>query len=400
MDKSKSNSRLFSGYFFANLFVSLTFSLLIFFLFIRLKSTENSFTDYFSKILTNFQVNFEQTVYTEHILNWFNPNLKAGEQEEYRKYKLSILAKTINIFFKNILVDVQNNVVNGGLKNFIENKSPKDLEGLKVGITKHLRNNPDIREVSTYDLNGNKIFGIKFKDSPSYNFNQEIIKELIQNKNLLLKRGEDKNLILLSTIEDSSKKPFLILSQSIHKDFFNRILKHLEINNDIFYIKDSNNFVLFDNNNIQNSDKTVPSQISYKVYNSLTQPEEKNLKINLNNISYSLGTIVKKNNIWGNLFALGFVLTTFLFSFFCIDFAFNQVKKILSWRQEKSDSYILDNELEPAFQKQELPIDDSIIPNIPEYDSSSSSRSMLLENHEEVKPLTLEQYLLRGKKDY
>lgn len=407
MSSKKSNSRLFSGFFLINLFFSLAFSLLVFFLFIRLKTTENTTGNYFSKVLSNFQQNFEDSLYSKSIKKWFNPELKSDSQEQLNTFKLTILAKTINTYFNTLLVDTQNNIVTDNLHSFISEKTTPSLKQLKKEISQHILNNPELREVSTYDLEGNKIFGIKFKNTPNYVFSKDVMNDLIKSKNLLLKQGQDNNLILLSLIEDKEKKPFMIVSQSIHHSFFDRVLKHLGIADNVFYLKDSENFVLFDN---QGSTQSAPieSGFSYRVFKTLTQAEESNLKVNLNDVSYSIGTIVQKNNVWGNVAALVFFLFIFVVLFFFIDQTVALFKRfVLSSTATNTNPYI-PRESSTPINASSLNINprsttdvkrNSLGNSLDESNKENESNIDSAQNSTETKPLTLEQYLLKEKKD-
>lgn len=58
-------------------------------------------------------------------------------------------------------------------------------------------------------------------------------------------------------------------------------------------------------------------------YSKLVYSEERVIELNTDVIDYRLGTVVKRNNTWGNLFVLGLISLFFVINFYLLSMLFH-----------------------------------------------------------------------------
>ncbi len=313
-----------------NLFLKITTSLfltVLFFLFITRAATQDEgYKNYFSKILTNFGNEFKRTPLIKDVVEWFNPTVSENSEDSFVKYKLLVVLKYLDNYFETILKNTQDQILDNNIENL--KKTAIDIsyyENFKKNLKNYLTNNKDLLEITFYKEDGEKLIGVKYKKVGGYKVNKELIAKLNKNNNLLLKHQNSSNLILLSLVKDKDK-PFLIISQTIDKNFFSRILDELEVADNLFYFKDSDNFVILDNYGAYAYQENKKDSNSYDFYKTFVKAEDVNLSINLSNVDYSLGVVVERNNFWGNVMAVLFLVVFFGLSFLFIDWVVSELR--------------------------------------------------------------------------
>ncbi len=311
--------------FFTKIFLSLSLILLFFFFLTRKNFYDHSYNNYLGKILYNFGQNVQQNYLVKQVTNWFNPTINESTQDSFINYKLVIVLKYLDNFFQDLLKDTQKNILDENIHNLKKTViSTKYYENFKKNLKDYLTSNKDLLEVSLYEESGEKLIGIKYKNIGNYTITPSLIKELEKKNNLLLKHQNNANLILLSLVKDK-KKPFLIISQTINHNFFPRILDELEVSDNLFYFKDSRNFVVLDNYNSHAYKEEKNNSSAYKFYQAFTEAKDVNLAVNINKVDFSLGVVVDKNNFLGNALALLILVAFFALSFIFFDWLIQEV---------------------------------------------------------------------------
>ena len=313
-----------------NLFFKVAMSLfltLLFFLFItRASSEDEGYRNYFSKIITNFGKEFQKTPLVKDVMEWFNPTINENTEDSFIRYKLVVVLKYLDNYFKSILEDTQEKILDDNIQNLKKATiSFSYYENFKKNLKDYLIDNKDLLEITFYGETGEKLIGVKYKNISGYKMTKALIDKLKKHNNLLLKHQNSSHLILLSLVKDKDK-PFLIISQTIEQNFFSRILDELEVADNLFYFKDSNNFVILDNYGAYAYKENKKESGSYDFYKTFVKAEDVNLSINLNSVEYSLGVVVDRNNFWGNVMAVLFLIIFFGLSFLFLDWLISELR--------------------------------------------------------------------------
>jgi len=191
-----------------------------------------------------------------------------------------------------------------------------------------MKNNSDIMEVSLWNIQGDRISSVKYRNISTYLVNRNIFSMLRDKSNILLKSSESKYLILISAV----KKEGLItgyISQTLNPVFFTKILDFLNINDNLFYIKNTDNELVLDNYPAYQFINNEQSY-SYLFYRKLTRAREENLAIAIDKVSYSLGVIIEENNAAGQLISLTSLTIIIILSLLLTNFIWNNTVHLLS----------------------------------------------------------------------
>ncbi len=298
-------------YFFIKLFYVFSVLSVAFVMYFFFSHTE--FKDYvwlekISQANDNFRVMWADKV-PDSLKTWFSPKVKETTEEKLSQYKLTILSKNIDLYFKNLLIETQEQIANENLLNFIKNSNNYyNYYKIKRDLQKYLEHNADVLEFSLYNKLGSKLISLKYKNISDYLIGENIVKHVEKKNNVLLKHKNSKNLVLVSAVKNNGSV-VMFATQTINPVFFTRILDRLEISDQLFYLKDSDDFVVLDNFEYIEYQKTIEdvnekNKLAEGFYKSLVQLKEKSITIDFDNIQYSLGTVVERNNIWGNVISL------------------------------------------------------------------------------------------------
>ena len=249
----------------------------------------------------------------------------AGERESLTEYKLTILSKSLDQYFLALLQETEELMQQANFYQVVLSKgkwgSWKSVQNILSG---YLKKNVDVLEFGVYSDLGEKVVGVKYQDVPDYELSEVIRKGIIKNKNVLIRHKQNKNLILLSSVTVKGKAAFFI-TQTLHPVFFSRILEYLEISEELFYVKNGDT-VMIDNGDViawakENvSEEQKKKSVFAGFYEALTKSNEKLVKLNTSTVDYRLGTVMERNNAWGNLFILGVISLFFAvnFLFYCL----------------------------------------------------------------------------------
>ncbi len=308
-------------------FLSLVFTLLFFVFITRSYSGEGTYKNSFSKIISNFGGELKGFPVVKEVGNWFYPKFNESQTSSFIRYKLVVVLKYLDNYFKDILTDTQEKILDNNIQNLKKTTvNVSYYNKFKENLKKYLVDNKDILEISLYEEDGEKLIGVKYKKINGYKITKELIEQLKVKNNLLLKHQNSSNLILLSMVKFEGK-PFIIVSQTIHQNFFSRILDELEVSDNLFYFKDSKDFVILDNYRAYSyKEEKKEKNASYGFYKTFVQAKDVNLKINLSSVDYSLGVVVNKNSFWGNVLASMVLLLFFSLAFLFLDWVLSRVK--------------------------------------------------------------------------
>ncbi|BBM88371.1 hypothetical protein COTS27_00050 [Spirochaetota bacterium] len=316
-------------------------SFLIFFWLTHSTFKENHWLSQISRITLNSIKTWESKL-PPAIMEILYPNIKPSNQEELLDYKLTMVSKSLDQYFKNLLIKTQDQVANSTLLALIQhNNNYYNYYKTKRDMQKHLEQNRDVLEFSIYNTDSSRIVSLKHKNIPDYYLSKELLGKVTEKNNLLLKHKNSANLVLLSSVTHQNK-PVFVISQTINPVFFTRILNYLEASKELFYLKDSEDFIIIDNYDAATYHKNKKLAHSSKdtatkttagdhnfigLYETFVNLHEKNIKLDFDNVEYSLGMVVERNNIWGNIFSV----FTLVFIIFISKVAIDGVFKFVSF---------------------------------------------------------------------
>lgn len=315
--------------------ILITSSLLLFF---NQKKFENLYGEYLPEVMSNFIDKVFHISAFSVIRSWFEvdpSNIKVNTQEKMTTYKLELLGKSLNNYFKSLLEETDELISHYNVYQLLRGNSYEpDKPNIKNYFKKYIRNNLDILEVSLYKSDGEKLSSVKYKNIPGYTISKKIIEKLQLQDNIFIKNSVNQNLVLISAIKDrsvpkssdESSEIIGIISQTINPVFFIKILDFLNINDELFYIKSPDDEYIVDNYSayqfIQNKGLSFP----YLFYQKLSQTKESKLTLNVNEVNFAIGVIVRENNMAGNFVAFICFLLLFYLGFVLVQFAWKHIR--------------------------------------------------------------------------
>ncbi len=314
-------------------------SFLIFYWLTHNTFKQNELLKQTSRVTNNFIKSWESKL-PPALNELFYTELKPTQQEELLNYKLTMVSKSLDQYFKNLLLKTQEQIANDYLLTFFQsNRNYYNQYKVKRDLQKHLEQNRDLLEFSIYKLDGSRVVSLKHKNIPDYYISSKILGQVKSKKNLLLKHKNSANLVLLSSVTYHDEQ-VLVISQTINPVFFTRILSYLEASKELFYLKDSDDFIIVDNYDaksfyaIQKSKPTATSDHRFiSLYETFVGLHEKTIKIDLDKVEYSLGMVVERNNIWGNIFSVITLVFIIFISKVAIDAIYRGLHSLFSLSQ-------------------------------------------------------------------
>ncbi len=301
--------------------------------------------NYYSKIMTRFIDQFNDNNHITFVKNWFHVNpshIKVNQEEKIIQYKLRILCKGLNNYFANFTKNTENILNNSEITDFlIQNSYSKKKDKINSLLKTYLINNKDLLEISLFKTDGKKLSTVKYHNIQEYILHPNILKTLENKDNLLIKSKSKKHLIVISKVKKNNQTTILI-SQTLDNSFFTKILDYLEINQDLFYLKNTNNEMIIDNYEAYEFIRNKQYSIPFLLYQKLTSVSNQSIKLKIKNTEYTLGAIIEKNNSLGNLLAIlslffFFYLAMLLFNFtsYQISTMINESKKQKFYQKKK-----------------------------------------------------------------
>ena len=261
---------------------------------------------YFPEIVGNFFETVTSRGPLAWVRKWFHVDpgsVQVNTREKMITYKLDILSKSLNNYFRSILEETDEFIIRQKIHHLLVNSTYlMDTSSIKDKFTTYLRENLDVLEISLYHPHGERLSTFKYKRVQPYLLSPKVFKRLETHDNILLRNNQSKNLVLVSTIRRNGKS-IGIISQTIDVVFFTKILDFLNINNQLFYIKNPDEELIVDNYAAYQYLHDKELSFPYLFYKKLTSPREMNLMINVDDVHYSLGVIIHENNMAGHIAA-------------------------------------------------------------------------------------------------
>ncbi len=332
------------------LVVLVTCGLLLFF---GQKRFENNvYGKYVPGVLGNFIHNVFDLPPFSTLRSWFRidpSHIEINTEEKMTSYKLELLGKSLNNYFKNLLQETDKLVSHHRISELLKDGVfHVDKVQIKNQFKGYIKNNLDILEVSLYNVNGEKLTSVKYRSVPEYLISEKIIIKLKNEDNIFIKNPANQNLILISAIRDQSQanksKVIGLVSQTINPIFFSKILDFLSINDELFYIKSPDDEYIVDNYSSYQFIQNKSSSIPYLIYQKLSRSKESKLKLNVDKVNFSIGVIIRENNTAGNIAAfIAFILLLYL-GFAIIQLIWKQIDsiKLASESDAKKDDSSID----------------------------------------------------------
>lgn len=372
--------KVFSRSFFNFFQKAVTFVMVFFMTFAFLfYFTHNSFRqETFAHVLGSLVKNFVHQIQDNSVLRGtlalFDYRV-TGKREELTEYKLTILSKSLDQYFVALLHQTEDLVRQKRFSQILLSKgkwgSWNDAQNI---LANYLKKNVDVLEFGVYSKAGEKVVGVKYQDIPEYELSEAMRENVSSKKNVLIRHKQSKNLILLSSVSVQGKVAFFI-TQTLHPVFFSRILKHLEINKELFYVKNGD-MIMVDNGDVvawaqkKASREQKERSVFAGFYDVLTKSNETLIQLNTKFVDYRLGTVLERNNVWGNLFVLSLIALFFVVNFYFIiwvihvfdtenvQFSFNTMGKKFFGRD--FDSIFMSKQAHPQIKKSNIPENISI----------------------------------------
>ena len=339
------NEKVKSSHYISRVIKILIILLVGLFFFINFIKVINKSNNNLYLVFRNFSSEVFSKGPTGFLYDWFT--IKKGDAIFSKKegmvfYQLNLLTKMLNGYFENLLLKTDRLV--GKFKNndfisFIKKgKFSKQYyyNAVRKDIKNYLLKNKDVIASYLYTLDGRVVTGAKYQNIKAINLSQEMIAKTISNKNVLLKYG--KYVLLLSSVTYQNQ-PTTVFCQMLNPIFFSQILAGLEINKNIFYLKDKNNEVLIHNYEAQQYVSANQNKIiSDLFYRSLTKNKEQELEIEINEMDFKVASIIRENNFWGYTVSLIFFIAMLYCSIYFVNFIFNKVKSFIA--KKKNDNIL------------------------------------------------------------
>ncbi|HMB00588.1 MAG TPA: hypothetical protein VKS21_06340 [Spirochaetota bacterium] len=298
------------------------------FLFVgQTKFNKNSYVKYFYRIVANF-INSS----TETINSWFivdSSNIKINNKEKHSKYKLRLVAKSLDNYFQNLMLNSEKTVSSYQIEALLSGKSYNvNQKDIQKRLKHHLYKNKDILEISIYNIKGDKLSSMRYRNIPAYKLNQSIIPKLKKKDNLLVKDSTTGNMIIVSAIKRRNALTGFI-TQTLNPVFFTKILDFLDIKENLFYIKNYRDELVLDNYNAYQYINNKKHSVPFMLYNKLTSSSSKNIKLNIDNVNYALGMIIEDNNMAGNLLAVFFIFIIVYMAILLINIGWKNIAQLI-----------------------------------------------------------------------
>ena len=264
-----------------------------------------------SLLIKNLLNDFASLPVVEDVLATFDASVST-EDEKMATYQLMIVSKNVHYYFANLLEDTQRALHHQdfGAAVSAENSVARGslIGRAKLVMARHLEEHSDLLGFVIYNEDGKKLFGLKYKNIPNYNYTEKLKKEVEKRSNLLLRHTDSENLVLISKVEMNQKKTFYV-TQTLHPLFFTRILEQLEVADKLFYIKNESDILLdnFGGANYATYEKTKEMNVAGKFYQALIEKKDKSISIKQDNVSLLVGMEVTQNNFLGDTFAILFL---------------------------------------------------------------------------------------------
>ena len=307
--------------------------------------------NYYSKIMIRFIDQFNNNNHITFIKDWFhvNPsNIKVNQEEKMIQYKLRILCKGLNNYFANFTKNTENILNNSNITDFLnQNSHSKKKNEINSLLKTYLINHKDLLEVSLFKTDGKKLATVKYQNIQEYLLHPNILKTLENKNSLLIKSKSKKHLIVISKVKENNQTTIFI-SQTLDNSFFTKILDYLEINQDLFYLKNINNEVIVDNYEAYEFIRNKQYSIPFLLYQKLTSVSNQSIKLKIKNTEYTLGAIIEKNNSLGNLLAILSLFFFFYLALLLFNFISCQISTIIhkskkqKFYQKKGEAIELD----------------------------------------------------------
>ena len=262
----------------------------------------------YSKVLNYFVENITHKGFIGWIKNLGNADaskVSVHREEQVIRYKLKMLSKSLNSYFLNLSQGTEFFVNENALARFILKKSyTHEKQALSALLKKYLKDNKELLEISLFNKIGEKVSSIKYKHVADYSLDAGLLKSVENQRSTLIRNKINGNLVVLSKIEAQDGNLIGYIAQTISATFFTKLLDHLEINQNLFYLKNSHNEIIVDNYKTYELIKKDQYNMSKFFYKKLTKLYTNNININVQDTRYSLGVIIEKKNAFGNLVAI------------------------------------------------------------------------------------------------
>lgn len=291
------------------------------------KFKENSPVELLGDLTRGFVRYFKEMPLIVETLDLFDYKV-TGHEEEFTEYKLTVVSKSIAQYFSLLLEETQELLHRKNISQVVLSGGKwGSWEGTKDVLQGYLSRHIDVLEFSVYSDSGEKVIGAKYQSIPNYELGVDVRRKAIQGKNILFRHKQSRNLILLSSIVVEGQPAFFV-TQTLHPVFFSRILDYLEIDEELFYIKSGSSVMIDNSNAVKWTENLEAVQTKGKsslagFYSKLVYSEERVIELNTDVIDYRLGTVVKRNNTWGNLFVLGLISLFFVINFYLLSMLFH-----------------------------------------------------------------------------
>lgn len=291
------------------------------------KFDQDSPLELFSNLTQGFVRHFKEVPVVTQTLDLFDYQV-TGQEEEFTEYKLTVVSKSLGQYFSLLLEETQELLHRKNISQIVLSGGKwGSWEGTKGVLQGYLARHVDVMEFSVYSDSGEKVIGAKYQSIPNYELSVDVRRKAIQGKNILFRHKQSRNLILLSSIVVEGSPAFFV-TQTLHPVFFSRILDYLEIDKELFYIKSGSSVMIDNSNAVKWSENLTNAQGKTKsslagFYSKLVSSEERVIELNTDTIDYRLGTVVKRNNAWGNMFVLILISLFFVINFYFLSVLFH-----------------------------------------------------------------------------
>ena len=314
----------------------------LFLFFGQKKFQNNVYGEYIPNVMGDFIHNVFDLPPFSVVRSWFRvdpSHIEINTEEKIISYKLELLGKSLNNYFKNLLKETDKLVSHYHVYELLQDGSYLlDRVQIKSRFKNYIKGNLDILEVTLYNLDGEKLSSVKYRSVPEYLISQKIINKLKTEDNIFIKNPANQNLILISLVRDQNKNGKVIgfVSQTINPIFFTKILDFLSINDELFYIKSPDDEYIVDNYSAYQFIQNKKSSFSHRIYQKLSQSKESSLKLNVDKVHFSIGVIVRENNTVGNTAAFLCFLFLLYLGFSIVQLIWKQIEAIKLARKSKT----------------------------------------------------------------
>lgn len=260
--------------------------------------------DFFDDVSSNRAVRLLASV--------FNPNLSAVKinGEDMVDYKLQLVSKGLKTYFQNFLEGTNQFLLKDTLKYSFSSNFKTSSEAIKGHFKDYMQNNKDILEVSFFNPRGVKILGVKYSQVKEYSLSPFLVDILKHKDNALIRGASNGEIVLVSSVKDKNGNLQGFISQTLNPSFFVKILDFLNVGHEnLFYMKTTSDSVVVDNFKAYSfAREKEDANYLFQAYKELRFSKEKTVQVNTDGVEYSVGMIVDKNSLFGNILSFVFLI--------------------------------------------------------------------------------------------